>query len=73
MDLSAYVHFHYLPVAVRREVARMGRLPGPRHAASLMQRIDVATRRHEGLAPASPAALAASLPLAFRRLAPLAW
>eukprot|EP00969_Alexandrium_andersonii_P210413 9295007-Alexandrium_andersonii.AAC.1 len=51
MDLSAYVHFHYLPVGITREVVRLGRLPGPRHAASLMQRTDVVMRRHEGLAP----------------------
>eukprot|EP00969_Alexandrium_andersonii_P301924 13346418-Alexandrium_andersonii.AAC.1 len=51
MDLSASAHFHYLPVPVRREVARLGVLPGLRHAASLMQRIDVVMRRHDGLAP----------------------
>eukprot|EP00969_Alexandrium_andersonii_P024366 1063364-Alexandrium_andersonii.AAC.1 len=51
VDLSACVRFHYLPVGIRREVARLGRLPGPRRAASLMQRVDVVMRRREGLAP----------------------
>eukprot|EP00969_Alexandrium_andersonii_P213602 9432495-Alexandrium_andersonii.AAC.1 len=49
MDLSAHRHFHCLPVPLRGEVARRGVLMGPRHAASLMQRIDIVIRQRETL------------------------
>eukprot|EP00969_Alexandrium_andersonii_P238421 10523843-Alexandrium_andersonii.AAC.1 len=51
LDLSAFVHFHYLSVPDRRRVAAMGPLPGPRHAASLMHNIGLVQDSH-GLAPA---------------------
>eukprot|EP00969_Alexandrium_andersonii_P204980 9057990-Alexandrium_andersonii.AAC.1 len=51
MDLLAFVHFHFLPVAARREVMALGNLPGPRHAASLMHNIDIVVPRRGGMAP----------------------
>eukprot|EP00969_Alexandrium_andersonii_P103506 4567067-Alexandrium_andersonii.AAC.1 len=41
MGLSAYCHIHFLLVALRREVARRGRLPGLRFAASRVRRVEL--------------------------------